>query len=111
MTKEKFKQKLNEIIENASFLDIETTGDFQSGETLGFPTVLSVYWDKGKAWLSLNENLINDDMDITEYEQACANWGIRDCNSVEEFNSLLESLGEEAYRYALPTEESIEQSM
>lgn len=75
------------------------------------PTFLNIHWNSGTAWLTLNYTLVDEDFDITEYEQACADWGIRDCNSIEEFNSLLESLGEEAYSYALPTEESIEQSM
>lgn len=111
MTIEKYKKQIQKEIENTSSLDIDSTGDFQSDITHGFPTILNVNWNTGKAWLSINESMIVENMDVEEYEQACADWGIRNCDSIEEFNSLLESLGKDAYSYALPTEESIEQSM
>lgn len=65
----------------------------------------------GKDYFSLNDRLVDEDTDILEYEQGCADWGIRDCDSIEKLNSFLESLGEDAYGYAFPTEESMEQSM
>lgn len=111
MTIEKFKKQIQKEIENTSSLDIDSTGDFQSDITHGFPTILNVNWNTGKAWLSLNESMIDGNMDVEEYEQACADWGIHNCDSIEEFNSLLESLGRDASAYVLPSEESIEQSM
>ena len=111
MTIDEFNKKVEKEISQTNYLGIETTGDFQCDQTLGFPAILNVNWDSGKAWLSLNENLKIDNMDMTEYEQGCADWGFHNCNSIEDFNSLLESLGRDAYEYALPTDSGIEQSM
>lgn len=111
MTTDEFNKRLNKRVGKSSILDIDSVGDFQCDETHGFPTFLNIHWNSGTAWLSLNYNLVNEDFDITEYEQACADWGIRCCYSIEEFNSLLKSLGKEAYEYALPIEESMEQLM
>lgn len=111
MTIDEFKEKVEKEISQTSYPDIESTGDFQCDQTLGFPAILNVNWDSGKAWLSLNESLKTDNMDMTEYEQGCADWGFHNCYSVEDFNSLLESLGRDAMEYTLPVKENIEQSM
>ena len=111
MTIDEFNKQIKKAIGNSCSLDIDSTGDFQSDITHGFPTILYVNWNTGKAWLSLNEIMIDENMDVEEYKQACADWGVRDCNSIEEYNSLLESLGRDASAYALPTEESMEQSI
>lgn len=111
MTLEAFNKQLEKRIGKSSILDIDSVGDFQCEQTLGFPACLNIHWNSGTAWLSLNYRLADENTDITELEQACADWGIHNCYSIEEFNSLLESLGEDAYEYALPIEEEMQQSM
>ena len=111
MTIDEFNTQLKKRICKSPIIDLDSVGDFQCEQTLGFPAFLNIHWNSGTAWLSLNEHLIDENTDITEYEQACIDWGIRDCNSIEEFNSLLKSLGKEAYEYALPIEETMELSM
>ncbi len=111
MTIDEFNKQLNKKIGKSSILDIDSIGDFQCDQTHGFPTFLNIHWNSGTTWLSLNDRLVDEDTDISEYEQGCADWGIRDCDSIEQLNSFLESLGEDAYGYAFPTEESMEQSM
>lgn len=81
-------------------LDIHTSPDFQCDQTDGFPTSLCVCWEKGKAWLALNESMIQDRQDVSEYEQMCADFGIRDCSDEDDFNRLLKELGEDAYQSA-----------
>ena len=80
--------------------------DFQCDATGGYPTSLCVNWDKGKAWLQLNESINLDGDDLSRYEQLCADYGIRDCNDIEQYNQILSSLGEDAHSSAyLPDED------
>lgn len=74
----------------------DTSPDFQCDQTGGFPTSLCVNWDKGKAWLQLNDNVNADGVDAAKYEQLCAEYGIRDCPDIERFNQILSSLGDDA---------------
>lgn len=79
--------------------------------TGGFPTSLCVNWDKGKAWLSLNESICTDE-DLSDYHQLCANFGFCDCNSIEDFNNILHSLGSDAEQTAyLPDEDDCSLTM
>lgn len=92
MTKAEFDSRIAELYKD----NVDTSPDFQCDQTGGFPTSLCVNWDKGKAWLELNQAMINDGDDVSPYEQMCADYGIRDCVSHEEYNGLLEGLGEDA---------------
>lgn len=49
--------------------------------------------------------------DVSEYEQMCADFGIRDCSDIEDFNSLLKELGEDAYTTAYIPEEDENEGM
>ena len=55
-----------------------------------------------KAWLELNENLLmdRDDTELGYYRDLCADYGIRSCCDIEDFNHLLRGLGEDAVRTA-----------
>lgn len=93
-------------------LDIHISPDFQCDQTGGFPTSLCVSWDKGKAWLALNESIImdRDEMELEYYRDLCADFGVRSCYDEEGFNQILKSLGEDAYQTAyLPAAEEGEQ--
>ncbi len=68
--------------------------------------MLCVNWDKGKAWLQLNDFLITDGIDVSDSQQRCVNFGIRDCSDVEDFNNILKSLGEDAVSSAYLSEET-----
>ncbi|MBQ3194993.1 MAG: hypothetical protein IJB65_00855 [Clostridia bacterium] len=100
MTIQEYEDEIIELIKDASIIDIHTSPDFQCDQTDGFPTSLCVNWDKGKAWLTLNYHLVDDDMDITQYLQGCAEFGIRNCVDAEDFDNLLDILGEDAYQSA-----------
>mgnify|MGYP000574077311 CR=1 FL=1 len=58
--------------------------------------------EKQKAWLELNENILmdRDGMELDYYRDLCADYGIRSCCDIEDFNSLLQGLGEDAVRTA-----------
>lgn len=111
MTYEEMQQKLKTILEKYDPVYIYTSPDFQCDQTGGFPTSLCVCWDKGIAWLELNENLLydRDEMELNYYRDLCADFGIRACADAEDFNHLLKELGEDAYNTAyLPEEDENE---
>ena len=106
MSIEEFQCQLKQLNEGMGLLDIYTSPDFQCDQTGGYPAMLCVNWDKGKAWLQLNETINTDGEDLTRYEQLCADFGIRNCNDIEQYNQILSSLGEDAVSTAsLPEED------
>ena len=79
-----------------TFVDTETSFEFQCDETGGWPTCLMWNRAEGKAWLAPSEH---PDDDGGQYEKAmknCEKFGIRNCESTEDFNEILDSLGEDA---------------
>lgn len=99
---DRFNRELEKITEDMDISDIHASPDFQCDQTGGFPVSLCVCWDKGKAWLELNESLImdRDDTEMNYYRQCCADYGIRPCCDTEQFNALLRELGEDAVQSA-----------
>ena len=106
LTYEELQQKTAEFYASG---EVYTSPDFQCDQTGGFPTSLCVCWEKQKAWLELNENILmdRDGMELDYYRDLCADYGIRSCCDIEDFNSLLRGLGEDAIRTAelLPDED------
>lgn len=110
MTYEEFKKQIDRIQARVGILGVHTSPDFQCDQTDGFPT--SLCWADGKAWLELNESLINEGEDLSSYDRMCSDFGIRDCESIEDFNALLEELGDDAVQSAtLYPEESEEYNL
>ena len=84
-------------LSNVRDLDsLYTSPDFQCDQTGGYPGSLVVNWAENKAWLELNDNLAEDGEDLTPYELGCAEWGVRDCWDIEDYNAMVKSLGEDA---------------
>lgn len=108
MTYDELQEKIKGIPEKYDPVYVYTSPDFQCDQTGGFPTSLCVCFEKGKAWLELNENLImdRDDMELDYYRQLCADFGLRDCYDQEQFNNILKELGSDAYRTAYLPEEN-----
>ena len=79
-----------------TFADTETSFEFQCDETCGWPTCLMWNRAEGKAWLASNDNLGDNDPYYEKSMRACENFGIRSCESVDDFNRILDSLGENA---------------
>ena len=107
MKYEEFKKEVDRIQSRVGILDIHTSPDFQCDQTDGFPT--SLCWAEGKAWLELNESLIHEGEDLSKYDQMCAEFGIRDCEDIDDFNELLEELGRDAMEsaYLYPEKEGM----
>ena len=78
----------------------EVSPDFQCDQTLGFPTSLCWNREEGKAWLALKESMIDDDLDMAQFDKGVEEFGIRDCWDIDDFNNLLNELGEDAYQTA-----------
>ena len=79
-----------------TFADTETSFEFQCDETGGWPTCLMWNRAEGKAWLAPNDNLGDNDQYYEKAMRTCENFGIRSCESVDDFNRILDSLGENA---------------
>lgn len=99
MTYDELQKKTAEFYASG---EVYTSPDFQCDQTGGFPTSLCVCWEKQKAWLELNENLLmdRDDMELGYYRDLCTAYGIRQCCDIEQFNALLQGLGEDAVQSA-----------
>lgn len=110
MNYDEFSKKLEQTVTSGDLTD--TTGDFQCDQTGGYPTCLCVCWTKGVAWLMLRYDLADDGVDLSEFEQGVADFGIRRCEDVDEFNALLKDLGEDAYDIGyIPPEEDETETM
>lgn len=108
MSFDDFKKAVDRIIECGSTRMIHISPDFQCDQTLGFPTSLCVCWEQGKAWLAPNDFMLEDlpDEQAQSVLEACAEYGIRNCGSAEDFNELLRGLGQDAMDMAwLPDDE------
>lgn len=95
-----FEEELQEILQDVDLVDLYTSPDFQCDQTGGFPTSLQVCWDKNKAWLVLNDSLIEEGQDVSVPRYQCAKFGIRECRDVEQYSRILKELGGEAYEQA-----------
>ena len=111
MSYDEFMHQLEQLNEDTDTIDIYTSPDFQCDQTGGYPTSLCVNWDKGKAWLQLNEDVVCNPENVFKYQQLCADFGIRTCNTTEDFNTILHSLGEDAEQTAYLPDEDTDFSM
>ena len=107
--REEYHRAIDRMIEQGEPGSIHISPDFQCDVSGGFPVSLCVSWEDGKAWLTPNEHLLcNLPLELTEETmwQACADFGIRDCEDSMDFNCILEELGEDAVDSAwIPEEE------
>lgn len=89
-----------ELTEPASVEDIHTSPDFQCDQTGGYPTSLVWNITNGTAILQPSPAFDDDSEGARQCLRDCADWGVRPCASWEDYNDLLESIGEEAYENA-----------
>ena len=81
--------------------EIYSGQDFQCNATDGFPTVLCYDLVNNQAWLEPAPAFDDEDDPLCqECMEACRAWGQRPCESWEDYNYLLERIGEEAYENA-----------
>ncbi len=111
MTLKQFEKERDNIINQVDFASIRTSPDFQCDQTDGVPTHISVCWEKGKAWLEPHQSLTveYEPEEIHRFLKQCADFGIRECNSVEDFENILKELGTDAEQSAGLTDEEIEE--
>lgn len=101
-----YEQKLKGMLEGVSESDIHESPDFQCDQSGGHPVSLCVSWEKEIAWLKMRELPDTEGINIDKVEERCAEFGIKKCTDAEQFNKILEGLGEDALETAcLPTEE------
>ena len=92
----KFREETARLSNVRDLDNLYTSPDFQCDQTGGYPVSLVVNWAENKAWLELNDTLAAAGDDLTPYELACAEWGIRTCWDIEDYNAMVMSLGEDA---------------
>lgn len=109
MTIEEYEQRIQRLVERSKPLTISVSPDFQCDQSGGFPVSLNYSTPVGLAWLEPNSFMLDeleDDLQRTEVLQACADFGFRCCESNQEYNAILEELGEDAMQSAwLPEED------
>ena len=91
-----FQEETERLYEVTDPESLYISPDFQCDQTGGYPVSLCVNWNENKAWLKLNDAVALDGEDLAPYERACAEWGIRDCWDIEDYNGMVMSLGEDA---------------
>ena len=93
-----FEKIVESIIEREDTLMIQISPDFQCDQTLGFPTSLCVCWGQEKAWLMPNERMLSELPDDQKKDvlDACAEFGIQDCEDIDDYHGLLRRLGQDA---------------
>ena len=88
--------------------DIFSGSDFQRDQTSGYPTVLVWNQTRGTAILQ-PAPAFDDDSDLAnQCLRDCADWGVRTCNSWEDYNGLLKKLGPDAAENIVPIEDEDE---
>ena len=102
-----FEEIVQEQDETIALRDLYVSPDFQSDVTDGFPA--SLCWDmhSGKAFLALNDSLAGEGEDVSHYEELCQAFGERSCESWDDFNAILEELGEDAVQNASIHDEDV----
>lgn len=85
-----------EICRLGTFKDTESSFDFQCDETGGWPTCLMWNRTECKAWLAPSDSVCSYGGGYENAMRACEKRGIMNCESVEDFNAILDSLGEDA---------------
>ena len=112
-----FEDFVNELVDKhglklRSANEIYTSPDFQCDATDGFPTVLCYDLVDNEAWLAPSPAFFDEDNDqCQDCLDACEKWGIRTCDSWERYNSILQTLGEEAYENAAVEIEDEDQAL
>ena len=79
-----------------TFADTETSFEFQCDQTGGWPTCLMWNRAEGKAWLAPNDHMDDNELYYEKAMRDCEKFGIRICESVEDFNTILDTLGDNA---------------
>ena len=83
--------------QTVSIGDVHISPDFQCDQTSGYPTVLAWNKDNGTAILQPAPVFDDDSKESKQCLRECADWGVHPCASWEDYNGLLESIGEDAY--------------
>jgi hypothetical protein len=83
--------------------------DFQCDQTGGYPSILCWNQDACKAWLEPASVFDDGSAEAKQCHKDCGEWGVRPCCSWEDYNALLESLGEDAAQTSVPNEDETEE--
>ncbi|MFA6730483.1 MAG: hypothetical protein WC152_00795 [Candidatus Izemoplasmatales bacterium] len=83
-----------------SYEEVYISQDFQCDQTGGYPTSLVWNMARGTAILQPSPAFDDNSEEAKQCIRDCADWGVRPCTSWEDYNDLLEEIGEDAVRNA-----------
>lgn len=88
-----YEQQIREITGTTRSTEFMETEDFRCGQTGGQPAMLCVSFSQRKAWLELSHYNHIDLLERPKYEQRCAEFGFRECDSPEMAQQIMKELG------------------
>ena len=86
---------------------VHVSPSFQCDASLGHPAVLCYDEDNGKVWLELDRLHGEDTSSLEEAKAGIRAWGIHRCNSWDDYNGYVQSLGDDAMESAYHNEEGM----
>lgn len=86
---------------------VHVSPSFQCDASLGHPAVLCYDEDNGKVWLELDRLHGEDTSSLEEAEPNIRAWGVHRCNSWDDYNGYVYSLGDDAMESAYHNEEGM----
>ena len=86
---------------------VHVSPSFQCDASLGHPVVLCYDEDNGKVWLELDRLHGEDTSSLEEAKAGIRAWGIHRCNSWDDYNGYVQSLGDDAMESAYHNEEGM----
>lgn len=86
---------------------VHVSPSFQCDASLGHPVVLCYDEDNGKVWLELDRLHGEDTSSLEEAEANIRAWGVHRCNSWDDYNGYVYSLGDDAMESAYHNEEGM----
>lgn len=108
MTVDHYLSRIINIETDDRKLEIDVSQDFQCDQTGGVPTSLCACWEIGLVWLAPNLSMVDKTVDLQRVYAKCADFGFVQCNSIEDYNDILKSLGDDAYDTAyIPDDDEI----
>ena len=86
---------------------VHVSPSFRCDASLGHPVILCYDEDNGKVWLEMYPLMDEDDDMYEDIKNSIQAWGVHRCNSWDDFNGYVQSLGDDAMESAYHNEEGM----
>ena len=92
----RYKERVEQLRQVDDLDTLYTSADFQCDQMGGFPSVLVWNLAECEVWLEPREDMASSQEELDSVTAKAADWGFHLCCDAEDFNELLEDLGEDA---------------